>query len=278
MPNMNNIEVGRLEPLASFVEFSIITVVLNDLEGFQETRRSIAALTGPSFEWIVVDGRSKDGLVEYLKNGDPLVSNWVSEQDSGIYDAMNRGVELARGEYVVFMNAGDCFSDAGSLNYVRNAIESSESRPDVIFGGAKVSFENGVGFYRGPRHAKRTLWHGLPANHQATYYRRERLLSVPYDLSFRICGDYYLTASLVRNGASAQYVDQALVVFRAGDTSHQNKKLLLTEPYRIQRDILKLPAWLRAVSFMRRLLALSAMVVLNSLPPMRGRHENQATN
>jgi len=266
---MNNIEVARLEPSASFVEFSIITVVLNDIEGFQATRRSIAALTGPSFEWIVVDGRSKDGLVEYLKNGDPLVSNWVSEQDSGIYDAMNKGVSLSRGEYVVFMNAGDQFAGPESLSLVESAISAGQNRTDVVFGGARVLFENGIGFYRSPRQAERAIWHGLPANHQATYYRRACLRDIPYDLSFDVCGDYYLIAALMKRGVRATYVRGALALFRGGDTSHKMKGKLLMEPYRIQRDVLKQPLWLRLVSIVRRLVVTGVVTAMSAWPSRR---------
>ena len=246
--------------------FSIITVVMNDVQGFMDTRASVAALSEESYEWIVVDGQSNDGLPEYLRRGDALVTRWVSEPDLGIYDAMNKGVTLARGQYVVFMNAGDRFKDPESLTYVRELVVAEEMKPDVVFGGAQLVFANGLAFYRSPRRAERTIWHGLPANHQATYYLRSWLRELPYDLSFYVCGDYYLIASLMRRGAHAAYLNRPLVRFRAGGTSLQRKSDLLTEPYRIQRDILHEPWWLRAVSFFRRLVATSLISGIEALP------------
>lgn len=251
--------------------FSIVTVVLNDMAGFLATRESIAALRGPGFEWVVIDGGSTDGLVEYLEDGDPLVTVWRSRSDSGIYDAMNEGAALACGEFVVFMNAGDYFPDPNALAHVQETIDRGAEQPDVVFGGAELVFENGLHYYRAPRRAEYSIWHGLPANHQATYYKRELLLKVPYDLSFRICGDYYLVASLMRRGVRTAYVKRALVAFRIGDTSHQNKRRLLLEPYRIQRDILHSGWVLCAVSFARRAIVTAIVTVIGTFPKLRGR-------
>ena len=92
--------------------FSIITVCRNNLGELKQTYDSIKGLNGSDHEWIVIDGNSEDGTKEWLKQIPS--AKWISEPDSGIYNAMNKGIRHASGNYLIFMNSGDCFHDADS--------------------------------------------------------------------------------------------------------------------------------------------------------------------
>lgn len=245
------------------IRISIITVVLNDLDGLKRTHRSVFEQSNKNFEWIVRDGGSDGRTIDFLLSlGDAV--KWVSEPDRGIYDAMNRGVSMSVGEYVVFMNAGDTFCDSETLASVSSYLLAEHRGADVLFGGAMLSFSGwGRTVYRPPRLVEASLWHGLPANHQATYYRRSLLSQTPYDLKYSLCGDYYLAATLMRSGASAAYLDEPLAIFEVGGQSYKRVGQLFAEPYRIQRDVLGIPWYYRLASVLKRLVSTLGFVVLS---------------
>lgn len=110
--------------------FSIITVTLNNIAGLKETHRSLKLQTFRDFEWIVMDGGSNDASADYLKTTD---AQWHSEKDEGLYDAMNEGIARAKGDYLLFLNAGDMFADAGILEEIA---KHAEKKPDFIYGDA----------------------------------------------------------------------------------------------------------------------------------------------
>jgi len=244
--------------------FSIITAVYNDAAGLEKTKHSIASQVFRDFEWIVVDGKSTDGTVAVMKDCDLGNMQWVSEIDHGIYDAMNRGVSRCTGDYVVFMNAGDTFHDVETLGMVGKELSGGGRTADILFGGAMLYFpKSGKLVYRAPRVSEVSLWHGLPANHQATYYRRSLLERTPYDLRYPLCGDYFLAASLMKAGANASYLNKPLAMFEVGGQSYKKLGQLFSEPYRIQRDLLGLPLHYRLASMAKRLVSTLGFIVLS---------------
>ena len=96
-------------------KFSIITVNYNNLEGLKKTVESVKNQTYQKFEYIVIDGGSYDGSLEFIKDNESLLDYWVSEPDSGVYQAMNKGIEKATGEYLLFLNSGDHFCNTKVL-------------------------------------------------------------------------------------------------------------------------------------------------------------------
>lgn len=245
------------------VRFSVVTVVLNDVNGLRATKESLFCQNYEHFEWIVRDGGSNDGAVSYLEGLTDRVK-WVSQTDQGIYDAMNRGIIMSTGDYVVFMNAGDAFHDSGTLAKVAEVLSAGDQVADILFGGTMLIFPgSGRMVYRPPRLVENSLWHGLPANHQATFYRKTLLDSTPYDLQYRLCGDYYLAATLMRNGAHAVYLDEPLATFEVGGQSYKRRRQLFVEPYRIQRDVLGLPFYYRLASIVKRFVSTAGFILLS---------------
>ncbi|MEJ1999753.1 MAG: glycosyltransferase [Maritimibacter sp.] len=112
--------------------FTIITVTWNNLAGLKTTAASIAAQSSADFEWRVVDGASKDQTPDWLATCETPGLIWISEQDNGLYDAMNKAIDKARGRYLIFMNAGDEFADSDVL--ARTSDEISRSPADVLYG------------------------------------------------------------------------------------------------------------------------------------------------
>lgn len=155
---------------------SIVTVVLNDRAGLERTAASIAAQSWSDVEWIVVDGGSTDGTVQLLAEIDPRPSEYVSERDRGIYDAMNKGLGMCSGEWVLFLNAGDWLCDERTLSDVAEWIEHTDL--DWGFGAVRNIAADGTA--TGLQCASPFTLEGLAIGqttvpHQATLMRRSLL-------------------------------------------------------------------------------------------------------
>ena len=112
------------------MKISIITICYNNLQGLIQTAQSIAAQTIQDFEWIVVDGASSDGTIQYLQNSERKPDILISEPDKGIYDAMNKGMVAAHGEYQLYLNSGDYLYN----NTIIEQVLSSPMNADVVYG------------------------------------------------------------------------------------------------------------------------------------------------
>ena len=244
--------------------FSVVTIVLNDEAGLRATMANIRSQTFRDFEWIIVDGGSRDGVPDLLRSGASGAQRWVTEKDRGVYDAMQKGTDLARGRFVVYMNAGDSFSGPEVLSVVAAHIGTAASGVDVVFGGATLILPNGRRHYRAPRNIERVIWRSLPANHQATYFSRKALLATPYDTHFRIAGDYALVAMMYRANVAVSYLDTSLVDFRVGDLSSRHPWRLLREGALVQRRVLHLSRTAVALSFARRAISIFGLRFMSS--------------
>jgi putative colanic acid biosynthesis glycosyltransferase len=191
---------------------SVITVTRDNLDGLKNTGRSVSLQSGHNHEWIVVDGGSVDGSADYLK---ATPARWISEIDSGIYDAMNKGLRMARGAYVIFMNAGDIFADSDTLSRVKIALAHTSARPDFIYGDA---IEDGHYKDAKPHH---TLAQGMFTHHQAMFYRRAHKSGLLYDTAYEIAADYDFTCRFLMDGADVLYMPRPICVFETGGISQR---------------------------------------------------------
>jgi putative colanic acid biosynthesis glycosyltransferase len=249
---------------------SIITIVRNNDVGLARTRASVAAQACRDFEWILVDGASTDvtrqRVADLLRSGE---ARGISEPDGGIYDAMNKGLRLAAGDYVLFLNAGDRLLDAGSLGAALAAVEGA-GRPDVAFFASQMDFGNRV-IVR-PAKQPSYIWHGQPGLHQATFVKRTVHLRHPFRDRFRVCGDYDVLARIVSGGASLRSFPAVVGVneFDNQSTSGRFKLRLMREALAVQRTELKLPLWKCAISLMRRGINSAAFKLMTLQSSMRG--------
>ncbi len=231
--------------------FSIITVCKDNLAGLKETSENLQAQTNKNWEWIVVDGASTDGTVEWLTSRSFERMNWVSEPDRGIYDAMNKGSDQASGEYLIYMNSGDCFYGKDRLQLVADAIIEG-GYPDLIYGGSMNHMEH-FSFYKKPR-AFRDIWLSGLTMHQAMAFKRRSLGSERYDERFPICADYALLCRLSKREAfRAITLDAPICLFQLGGYHEQHLLKRLKEDWQIQRDILEVKWPYRLFVYLTRL-------------------------
>jgi len=225
------------------MKVTVITVAFNASHTIADTLDSVAAQLHPDIEHVVVDGASTDGTLEVIKRHGQRVSRLVSEPDSGIYDAMNKGLRLGTGDIIGFLNADDVYADPGVLSRVAAAME--HDRLDALFGDAEfVSPERPdkpLRRYRSDRfRPDRIAWGWMPA-HPTLFLRRavfERFGLFRSD--YRIAGDFELVAR-VFHGDTLKYrhLPEVMVRMRTGGVSTggwRNTLLLNREVLRACRE------------------------------------------
>ncbi|MDP3584899.1 MAG: glycosyltransferase family 2 protein [Thiobacillus sp.] len=225
------------------MKVSVITVCFNAVNTIADTLESVATQTHPGIEHIVVDGASTDGTLDVIKRHGKRVARLVSEPDQGIYDAMNKGLLLATGETIGFLNADDVYADTGVLERV-SAIMDAE-KLDALFGDAEFVSptrpDRSVRRYRSERFCpERIAWGWMPA-HPALFLRQQvyqRFGSFRTD--YRIAGDFELVARMFHGGTLRyRHLPEVLVRMRTGGVSTggwRNTILLNREVLRACRE------------------------------------------
>ena len=217
--------------------FTVITIGLNDLAGLRETRASVAAQTFPDFEWIIVDGGSTDGTVEYLQELDQSNCAWSSERDEGLFHAMNKGLDRASGEYVIFMNSGDRFANKDVLSRAHALLAQNEDQIDLLFGDAYEVSSDGQMLLKKARPVT-SIKRGMFAHHQSIFYARRAIGTTRYHCGFRIAADYHFTSVLLAHGAKSFYLEYPLSLFQRGGSSETNAGIGRRENLIVQKDVL----------------------------------------
>lgn len=188
---------------------SIITVSYNAKESITNTVISVISQDYKQFEYIIIDGGSTDGTLDVIELYLPYLSYYISEPDKGIYDAMNKGVAVAKGEWVIFMNAGDCFVDNQVLSTI--FLSNVNTKADIIYGNTIAKYPWGKCLIKGNFFSKHDI--NLPFCHQSTFVRTSLIKSIPFDLSYRIAADYNFFYTLYKLGKRFKHVDISIALY-----------------------------------------------------------------
>jgi len=180
-------------------KFSIITINLNNVIGLERTINSVFNQTYTDFEYIVIDGGSKDGSAELISSYSNQLTYWISEPDTGIYQAMNKGIQRANGEYLLFLNSGDFLVG----NDVLKEVFQIDFREDIVVGNCNVSQE-GKFIFRAipPDEISLAAFLGKTIPHQSSFFRRELFRKFGlYSENFRIHADleFFLKTIIIGN-------------------------------------------------------------------------------
>lgn len=214
-------------------QFSIITICLNEVSKIRETFDSVVQQSFMNYEWIVVDGGSTDGTLDVIREYEDKIQWWCSEPDSGVYNAMNKGVAHATGDYVIFMNGGDCFYD----RWVLERLNQIGLFADVIEGN---TFEKGNG--KRFNHPDGNLARKLIADgicHQSAFIRRSLLVERPYDEHHKIASDWKFWIQVLLCGkATYQFVDMPIARIDMNGLTFSNMDVNLQERAAILDEVL----------------------------------------
>lgn len=213
--------------------FSIITVTYNYLEGLKRTTESVKNQTDTDYEWIIIDGNSQDGTVEYLNTLDAVIT---SEPDQGIYDAMNKGLTRATGEYVLFLNAGDSFYSPDTLESIKKVVKAAAKPIDFLYGDAYELDDDGTKHLKPARSIKECK-KGMITHHQAMLYRHARLSRLVYDTKYRIAADYKFTCELIQRSKVIHYFKTPICCFEVGGISQRKTNLARKEQHMIRCEM-----------------------------------------
>lgn len=205
------------------MKYSIITVNYNNKDGLQRTIESVIHQSFHDFEFIVIDGGSTDGSADVLKAYDDRITYWVSEPDHGIYHAMNKGILKAKGEYLNFMNSGDCFYDKDVLQKVA----TYGYNDDFIVGkDYHYNIETGQG-HVSIQPPRTTMIHFFIAtlDHQSSFIKRELFNNSPYNENYQLVSDWiFFTEKIVKDKRSVVFIPDIICLREEGGLSERQKE------------------------------------------------------
>jgi len=190
---------------------TVVTVVFNGGEYLEETIRSVIEQDYENVEYVIIDGGSTDRTIDVIRKYEHAVDYWVSEPDKGVYDAMNKGIDLARGEWVNFMNAGDLFySDVvlRDIPFIKMR-RYSLIYGDMIFNGEVVKAFSTRKLHCGVIHAC----------HQSMFFALSDKQYLRYNLKYRIYSDYDLVSRIYCSGQGLFYYEKPVSIYQGGGIS-----------------------------------------------------------
>lgn len=216
-------------------KFSVITVTYNAEKVLEDTIQSVIAQTYHHVEYIIVDGDSKDNTPAIINRYKERIHKIISEPDKGLYDAMNKGISIATGDYLCFLNAGDSFHEDDTLQQIVHSINGNEL-PDILYGETAIVDKNGH-FLRMRRLAAPEIltWEsfkqGMLVCHQA-FFPRHTLVE-PYDLKYRFSADFDWCIRIMKRARTLHNTHLTLIDYLEEGMTTRNHKASLGERFRI---------------------------------------------
>ena len=215
---------------------SVITIVYNGVDTLQKTINSIANQRYDHIEYIIVDGASKDGTITLIENNKSAVSKWISEPDKGLYDAMNKGLGMATGDYVWFINSGDEIYNTSTI--AEMVAGFADKAPDVIYGDTVMIDKNGNEI--GERRLQPPIqlsWkdfrNGMLVSHQSILVSTR--IAKPYNTKYRFSADFEWCLLALKEAKQIHNSNLVLSRFLDGGLTKQNIVLGLKERFDIMR-------------------------------------------
>lgn len=222
---------------------SIITINFNDAKGLLKTIKSVTAQTENSFEYVVIDGGSTDESVEIIKQHEQYIDYWVSEKDKGIYDAMNKGISNATGQYLMFLNSGDSLSENSIMQLCYENIRKSTD-VDIFYGHVAFIKDNGRNPWMHPKELDISFFKKENINHQSSLLKAGLFNELgSYPEKYKLAGDHWMYLVSFANNKKFKNIDHILVDYDGKGMSHKNRDLYDAEMRIMWEDLI--PAYVR---------------------------------
>jgi glycosyltransferase involved in cell wall biosynthesis len=215
-------------------KLTVITIVYNNVRDIERTMLSVLGQTYANIEYIIIDGLSNDGTLQVIGKYENRISKLISEKDKGIYDAMNKGLAIATGDYIIFMNSGDEFYDSDTVA----AVFASANDADIYYGETEMIDDKGQSL--GQRRHKapanftwRGFKYGMSISHQAIYIRWT--LTEPYDNRYQLSADIDWIIRAAKKAKTIVNVNRYVAKYLVGGMSKKKHKQSLQERFDIMK-------------------------------------------
>lgn len=246
-----------------YIKISVVTVCYNAIDTIEETMLSVLNQTYDNVEYIIVDGGSTDGTVDIIKKYADRLAYWVSESDKGIYDAMNKGIAIATGDYINFMNAGDRFSTNSVLS---ECFSNADLISTIVYGDWEEVFGETTMIKKALPLSY--LNRGMSCPHQSIFVSTDYHKKHPFNLKYKIAADYDLVFQAYKSMQPFRYSNMVISRYDMTpekSTSLKNYKTLIKEHLSIQEYS---PAYIKRV-FPLKLLEYRMRTLLKSILPSK---------
>lgn len=209
------------------IKVSVITINLNNLIGLKRTFDSVINQDFPEIEYLVIDGDSTDGSREFIKQNSGKIDFWLCEKDSGIYNAMNKGIKKANGDYLIFLNSGDFFSDSDSIS----KLISNSQGEDLVYGNLLVQESEKTWLKKYPESLNFRYFYFESLPHPACLISRKLFDQFGlYDTSLKIASDWkFFLLSVAKYNCTYKYVDQEISTFSFDGLSSKKENIVILE-------------------------------------------------
>jgi glycosyltransferase involved in cell wall biosynthesis len=214
---------------------SVVTVVLNQADDFIKTATSIIEQDYHNLEWIVIDGGSVDGTLKEIIQRTDRITRWISEPDKGPYDAMNKGIRYATGEWTIFMNAGDAFEYPGTVSRV---FSENTNGFQAIYGDVIGNYSGRL--QRIKAGSTETLWKGMVFCHQSLFVKTCQLRQKGFDCTYQYGADYHFILTLLNHGCEFRQLDFPIAIIDTRGISNRNFARVAREHLTITRKHFRL--------------------------------------
>lgn len=213
-------------------KLTVITIVYNNVRDIERTIHSVLNQTYPKIEYIIIDGKSTDGTLDIIEKYKGKVSKIVSEPDKGIYDAMNKGLAIATGDYISFMNSGDEIYDEHTVQDIFDSAPGA----DIYYGETEMYNDNWQSLGRRRHEAPeqfdwKSFKYGMSISHQAIYIKRS--IITPYDLSYKYSSDIDWIIKAAKKASSIVNVHRYVAKYLVGGMSKKKHRESLKERFNI---------------------------------------------
>lgn len=258
-----------MQPMAERPKISIVTVNFNMHSGLDQTIRSVLGQSYKNLEYVIVDGASTDGSQDLLKTYHDRVDKIISEKDRNLYDGMNKGVSATTGEWILFMNSGDCFADADVVSDVfSETLDKAEDYhdADIVYGNVIWHYER--------EGLQRLMIAELPSvlssrmncSHQAMFTRSELLRKNPFDLDLLIADYDFLMRCRVNDGRFV-YVNRVIAITTRGGRSDRYRLTCMRQHQQVLRRYGQMTLRLRLAYPFVAAYAWASLLLREALPP-----------